>query len=165
MQQEDEYWYWISKAVSNPVISNAKYLYNKYFDRLFALTVDDEIFIIHRHGRAPNKMIRDLFDFEITEFKSQSSNIIELPCIPFVERIKYLEDFIKTSKDEKLISISENEIGNISKTDNFGFKFDIRTYNKRINYDCDVFLSNILTAKAKDYYSAFGFTENSTLLW
>jgi hypothetical protein len=165
MQQEDEYWYWISKAVSNPVISNAKYLYDKCFDRLFALTIDDNICIIHRHKRVPDKIIRDLFDFEITELKSLSINIIELPSIPFMERIKYLEDFIKTLKDEKLISILENEIENISKKDNFGFKFDIKSYNRRINYDCNIFLSNILTAKAKDYYSAFGFTENSTLLW
>lgn len=167
MNPKDEYWFWLSQAITSPSETRVIYFYDIMDDILFAVKIEDNnIFPAYRNSiTKENEGIKNAFSRQLSKVASSSEHIIQLPHLTLESKRAFFYKFIGHIKDTQLHSKLTSEINSMTERDPFNFKTNLKEIDPKLFYQYEMEKGKFITSKIKELYSVIGITEDTTLIW
>jgi hypothetical protein len=168
MNKEDEYWFWVMKAITEPITSNLYFFWDEKEDLLFATIINEnnnfEPFIRTSFMGNRDEVILTM-NYEILKVKDMDPSIIKLTRLSLQEKKDFFYDFILTISDQELRATLLDEINILTESDSFNLKTDLKSINRPLYIRYDMARGKFIVSKIAKYYTSLGISEESTLLW
>ena len=166
MNKEDEYPFWISRAVTSNPHDAEQYFYDKREDQLFKVKVLDKSSPIYRNEHiSPDIDTVKTFSNVIERTKSDDTNILRLPTLQFEEKKMFLKQFVYSMEEGDLKKTLIDDIESFSITDDLGFKVNFRKSNFDTFLKFDMEKGKYLFNMATKLYGPLGVSIKSKILW
>jgi hypothetical protein len=169
MNNLDEYWFWVSMAISEPTSSNNNYFYDIKLDTLFGLNIKSNLMLpIFRNSFSKNnRQIIAVFKEEISKLECLDENIILLPKLSFEKKHEFLFHFA-ININEELIVIKKQllmEVSYFSEFDQFDYRTKFKDQCPALFFDFQVQKGIFIAEQVKTLFVPLGISEKSLLIW
>lgn len=167
MNEQDEFWFWVMRAISEPNESKNIYFYDKKEDSLFALKkFNNEFLPIFRNSTTQNfKQVNEAFIREISKVQKSNSEIMILPKLSLKEKTDYLFKFVSKIENAMVKSQLQSEMVTFTENDDFKLKLDLKSIDSSLNLKYDIDKGVFLANKIKEMYFPLGISEKSKIIW
>ena len=164
MNKEDEFWFFVMKAITAATTNNNFYFYDNIEDMLFALKKEKkEFFPIYRNtARQSTIQNVETISRAIQKVKRLDNQIIQLPKLSLEEKKDFFIGFLSTIKDTLLKSKLQSSIITFSENDDFLFTKKI---SSDLDFRYDMGKGKFITDKIKEIYYPLGISEKSKVIW
>ena len=155
MTKEDKYWFWLMRAISDPLDSYILHLYD------ISLSVaDGKVEPIATEDKKSTSLINN----EVNKFVSKTQDIIILEKLTLSERASFAANYMISLKDEILKNIIASQLNELSQEPLSLLKSIIYKYNKYLYLEYDIRLGAFLVQKIESSYGPLGITEESQII-
>lgn len=167
MNKQDEYYFIVVKAISEPQISNNHYYYDALTERVFCLSFKGGRFYPHYRNLSIKPSIDKMAVFTdlIKKVENNESSIHELSRISTQSKKDFLSKYVDSIPDLHLKQILYEELEGYTDENPFAFKFDLSHYNKSIYSDFDKQKHLFLFPKIEEMYSFFNWDIILDVVW
>lgn len=164
MNTLDKYYFFLQKAITN-VEFEKKYYFDKENDLLYCtLKTGLGLSLCFRNENVQIDKSKFIIVKRLIENKI---NIVEIPKILFLDKRKFLFDFVNKEQDIELKEKLKKELKLFNESSDFlnCFIEIIQYVDKRKAYDFHMSLGFFLNVKIKEITEPMGITENSDVIW
>ncbi|WP_298145024.1 hypothetical protein [Flavobacterium sp.] len=164
MNTIDKYYFFLQKAITN-VEFDKKYYFEKENDLLYC-TIKTETGL-SQYFRNENVQVDKSKRILVKGLIENEINTVEIPKILFLDKKKFLVDFVDNEEDLELKEKLKQELELFNESSDFlnCFIEIIQSVDKRKAYDFHMALGSFLSVKIKEITESMGLTENSDVVW
>ena len=167
MNKSDEFWFFLSMAITRPKSSNISFYYDKKRNELFGIeTIGKQILPCFKNSvTEKSEEKRVMFDLIILDIKKGSSNFILLPIMSLGEKKQFFIQFVSALTHCEFKNKLLNDIAIFNENDNFNLKIDLKQIDKTIAFEYDMERGKYIANKIEEHYFSLGISKISTVLW